>query len=234
MEIQHKQISIPGPKDNNQDVILTPVSIGNTIWCAIADGVGSSSHGGTAARTSIEIVAESAHKELAIADIFARVKRRLVSLSNESPDSKSISTTLTILKIENGVAMVGHVGDTRITHYRDVGVLTRTKDQTEVQKLLDDGTLTRHQAKRYPRKNVLMSAMSAKHDYILAESSFDVQPNDRILLTTDGFHEALLRRNIAALSAKHNKFDTFWSKLSEQLHSEKPSDDASCLAIEIG
>src|SRR3546814_5436694 len=57
-------------------------------------------------------------------------------------------------------ARVGHVGDSRIYHLRGSGLVTRTKDQTEVQHLIDEGILTPERAKMYPRKNVLLSAIS--------------------------------------------------------------------------
>jgi protein phosphatase len=109
----------------------------------------------------------------------------------------------------------------------------RTKDQTELQKLLDDGVLTKNQAARYPRRNVLLSAMSAGRDYDLHEQEFLVQKGDRILLTSDGFHSLLLRGRIAHISSSNPAFEDFWSALEAALAAETLDDDASCLAVEI-
>jgi PPM family protein phosphatase len=230
--MKYKCISIPGPKGENQDAILQPFQAGTSLWCAIADGVGSSAYGGLAARTSLEVVANASDSE-PMAELFAEVNRKLSEIAAEHESSKSISTTLSVLRIYGNQAFVGHVGDTRISHYRGLGVMARTKDHTEVQKLLDDGVLAKNQARRYPRRNVLLSAMSAGRDYDLYHTEFTVQRGDRILLTTDGFHSKLLRGRIAELSSSTPKFDAFWDSIEAAMIVEKFDDDASCLAIEI-
>lgn len=230
--MKFKLCSIAGPKGENQDAILPPFEADGCTWCAIADGVGSSALGGLAARTSLEIVQEINGSET-MPDLFIRIRRRFSEIAREHDPSKSISTTLSVLRIRGDRATVGHVGDTRISHYRGEGVMARTKDQTEVQKLLDDGALSKHQAARYPRRNVLLSAMSAGREYDLYEQEFRVQTGDRILLTSDGFHGKLPRGRIAHLSASNSVFEDFWAVVQDALSAEKLDDDASCLAIEI-
>lgn len=224
--------NITGPKGENQDAILYPFQVGDCYWCGIADGVGSSTFGGLAARSSLEIVKQVVEDD-SMKNIFSKVSKNLSEMAIDLPLGKSISTTLSILRICGSQASVGHVGDTRISHYRGAGAMGRTKDQTEVQRLLDDGVITKNQARRYPRRNVLLSAMSAGRDYDLFETEFTVQSGDRILLTTDGFHSKLLRGTIAALSSSNLEFDDFWNSILGVISSERIDDDASCLAIEI-
>lgn len=230
--MKFRKLSITGPRGENQDAVLDPLRVGDTTWCGIADGVGSAALGGMAARASLNEVRDMTAAE-SMGELFVRVSRKLVALAEEHGDPKSLTTTLSLLCIEGDKARVGHVGDTRITHYRGGGVMTRTKDQTEVQKLLDDGVLTKNQARRYPRRNVLLSAMSAGREYDLYEATFSLELGDRILLTSDGFHSKVLRPQSATLSSETPNFDDFWYKLEETLFGESLNDDASCLAIEI-
>ncbi|WP_339772768.1 protein phosphatase 2C domain-containing protein [uncultured Pseudosulfitobacter sp.] len=230
--MKFRKLSITGPKGENQDVVLEPFQVGDTTWCGIADGVGSAALGGMAARAGLDEVRGMTDAE-PMGELFARVSRKLATLAEQHGNPKSLSTTLSLLCIEGDKANVGHVGDTRITHYRGGGVMTRTKDQTEVQKLLDDGVLTKNQARRYPRRNVLLSAMSAGREYDLHEATFSLEVGDRVLLTSDGFHGKLLRPQLASLSAATPDFDEFWRALEEKLSVESMEDDASCLAIEI-
>lgn len=230
--MKSRSCSIAGPKGENQDAILPPFQAGGCTWCAIADGVGSSALGGLAAHSSLEVVRQVSGDE-SMAEVFAAVRRRLSEIAGEQETVKSVSTTLTVLRICGDRAFVGHVGDTRISHYRGEGVMGRTKDQTEVQKLLDDGVLSKNQAARYPRRNVLLSAMSAGRGYDLHEQEFTIQKGDRLLLTSDGFHNKLLRGRIAHLSSANPQFDDFWLAVQEALSAETLDDDASCLALEI-
>lgn len=230
--MKFRKLGITGPKGENQDSILEPFQLDGTTWCGVADGVGSTALGGLAARASLDEVRRMTVSEPMPA-VFNKVARKLAAIADEQGSPKSLSTTLSVLKIDGDKANVGHVGDTRITHYRGGGVMTRTKDQTEVQKLLDDGVLTMNQARRYPRRNVLLSAMSAGREYDLHEATFKLNIGDRILLTSDGFHSKLLRPQLAALSEAMPDFDEFWHALEDLLSSETLDDDASCLALEI-
>ena len=232
--MKFRTLSIAGPKGQNQDAIMEPFQIGHATWCGIADGVGSTVLGGLAARISLEEVKSVASHDASMTAVFSRVAHRLSRFADEKKaDPKSLSTTLSVLCIEDSLARLGHVGDTRITHYRGHGVMLRTKDHTEVQKLLDDGVLSKSQARRYPRRHVLLSAMSAGRDYDLCEDRFSVHKGDRILLTSDGFHSKLVRGQLAELSAKTPDFYSFWCNIQELLSATIIEDDASCLALEI-
>lgn len=230
--MKFRKLSITGPKGENQDAILEPIQLDGTTWCGVADGVGSAARGGLAARASLDEVRGMTVSEPMTA-VFDKVARKLAALADDQGSPKSLSTTLSLLSIDGDRARVGHVGDTRITHYRGGGVMTRTKDQTEVQKLLDDGVLTKNQARRYPRRNVLLSAMSAGREYDLHEATFSLNVGDRILLTSDGFHSKLLRPQLAALSEAQPDFKEFWRSLEDLLSSKRLDDDATCLALEI-
>lgn len=224
--------TIAGPKGKNQDAILPPFRSGNSTWCAIADGVGSSEASGEAARASIEVV-RAVHGNETMADLFARVRLCLTDIFSDRKAEKGFGTTLSVLCLRDSQAIVGHVGDTRISHYRGGGVVSRTKDQTEVQKLLDDGAITKNQAPRYPRRNVLLSIMSPMHDYTLHEERFLIKSKDRILLTSDGFHTKILRQVIAKISTENLLFDSFWQAVQFELQAISVDDDASCIALEI-
>lgn len=230
--MKFRKLSITGPKGENQDAVLEPFQVGDAMWSGIADGVGSAALGGMAARASLDEVRSMATTET-MGELFARVSRKLAALAEVYGSPKSLSTTLSLLRIEGNSARVGHVGDTRITQFRGGGAMTRTKDQTEVQKLLDDGVLTKYQARRYPRRSVLLSAMSAGREYDLHEATFSLEVGDRILLTSDGFHSKLFRPQLARLSVETPDFDVFWRALKDKLSKESLDDDASCLAIEI-
>lgn len=234
MKLTTSQFSIEGPKGQNDDACLSPREVDGTWWTAIADGVSSSRNGSLAARICLDIVAQSASRKPDMPRLFALCTEELASEATRNPEHGRISSTLTVMAVCNGKAHVGHVGDTRITHLRGGGVMTRTQDQTEVQKLLDEGAISPYQAKRYPRRNVLLSVMSAACPYKLFKNHFEVLAGDRILLTTDGFHSQILRREMVAISERCPTINDFTRKLEIVLRSRGIVDDASLVAIEIG
>ena len=232
-KILFQSLSLVGPRAYNQDCLLEPVSVNEDWWCAIADGVGGAEHGDVAARLCIDAVRQGVQKIECMTEVFDFVSRSLEQHADRLSLSRKMGSTLSVLHLSKKQAFVGHVGDTRISHYRGSGVMSRTRDQTEVQKLVDDGVISKYQAKRYPRRNVILSVMTPSKSYDLFEFGFTVEHGDRILLTSDGFHNQLRKGEISRISERQPSFSTFFQEIREKMSRISLSDDATCLAIEI-
>ena len=79
-----------------------------------------------------------------------------------------------------------HVGDSRAYLLRDGSLTQLTRDQTFVQLLVDQGVITREQARRHPRKNVVLQALEAEHLAAPDVGLVDVRLGDRLLVCSDG------------------------------------------------
>jgi serine/threonine protein phosphatase PrpC len=233
MRLEVRSFSLEGPKKRNDDAALLPVVVDGNWWAGIADGVGSSDYGGLAARICLDVIAEHLSADANMQDLFRECARRLDSEAANDPRCDKMGTTLSVLAIRDLTAFIGHVGDTRITHFRGGGVMGRTVDQTEVQKLLAEGALSPHQAKRYPRRNVLLSVMSPGRTYDLFQNQFDLRIGDRLLLSTDGFHSLISRREMATISHSSLTVDEFATKLEMEIQIRGVEDDATAIVAEI-
>lgn len=233
MKLIGDAISLDGPRHDNQDAYLGITRVGNDWWCAVADGVGGREGGRAASHACIEGVQVGIKQFNSMPELFKFVSTYLANKASDLNLPENMSSTLTVVRVSDGNAFVGHVGDSRVSHCRGNGILARSYDQTEVQRLLDEGVLSRHQARRYPRRNVLLSYMSAAGHYELFESKFDLKVRDRVLLTTDGFHQKLLRKTIAEISEKSSSFSDFFGRLKAEVGGIEIDDDATCVAFEV-
>lgn len=224
--------SLVGPKGENQDAVLELLETTRGFWCAIADGVGGKVAGALASEAAISGVANLAPLEPSMEELFRGCAKIFAEQEQRSPNAAGMATTLTVVFVQDGFGSVGHVGDSRLIHIRGGGVIARTADQTEVQKLIDDGVISRRLAKRYPRRNVLLSVLSRKADYNLFETRFGLQDRDRLLLSTDGFHGCLLKREVASISEEKPEFQEFCQFLCKELETRTRCDDATFLALE--
>ena len=75
--------------------------------------------------------------------------------------------------------------------------------------------------------------MSAGRDYDLHEQEISVKKDERILLTSDGFHLKPLRRRISVLSSLNLVFVGFRAVPVEAISVETLDDGASCLVMEL-
>lgn len=235
MDLQSSVFSIAGPKGINQDSVLAPIKTKSGILVAVADGIGGKPGGEFASSFVIEKLPEliDFHPDKSLKGIFNILRGMLMSKAAEIPEFESMGTTLTACLLNDNNAIVAHVGDTRIYHLRNEGLLQRTVDQSEVQKLIDDGVLSKSRAKKYSRRNVLLSAMSVKADMNVAISDFEIKRGDRIVLSSDGFHNLIFRREIRDLSVSNLSVDDFNIALKEEAELRVPKDDCTALCLQI-
>lgn len=234
MALVSSDFSIAGPSGNNEDCVLPLITCGRVSWAAIADGLGGLPKGELASSLAIGFLKEVVTDK---PELEARRAIECVSTKIEQWAAKEIApakfaTTITAVRIEDTTMNVGHVGDCRVYHLRGSGIQTRTVDQTELQALLDQGVLTQRQAIKYPRKNVLLSAIAPNRDFEIYENSFEFIPGDRVVLVSDGVYQHLTRSELRNLSLENRDLDLFINSIRDAVQNSEPTDDFSCVCIQ--
>ena len=79
--------------------------------------------------------------------------------SKNEQELSEMGTTLEVCLIYNNRAYIGHIGDSRIYRVRKDFIRKLTQDHSYVQKLVQEGTITKEEAEYHPKKNMLMKAL---------------------------------------------------------------------------
>ncbi|WP_082528946.1 MULTISPECIES: PP2C family serine/threonine-protein phosphatase [unclassified Bradyrhizobium] len=235
MTINSYCFSVVGKKIENEDAMLSRGAQDGTWLAAIADGMGGQAGGRVASTIAVEAVDRAVDKipRPSISEIFAEAKHQLQRRSEERPELSRMGTTLTLVVIEGTHASVGHVGDTRIYHLRNEGIVARTVDQTEVQELIARGVLSKASARRYSRRNVLLSVLSPASEFQLFQTDFELQEGDRLVLCTDGISSKIFAKELRDLSLECKTAQEFCARLMREVESRDPRDDYSAICIDI-
>lgn len=235
MKFKALSFSLAGRSKPNEDSTLIKALGDNAIVLGVADGMGGKPGGAIASKTALELISTLVGDESAVSieKLFQEVRSALKVKSAETEDFQDMATTLSIVLVKDKLALVGHVGDCRVYHLRSSGLISRTKDQTEVQRLLDDGILSKQRAQEYRRKNILLSVMNAEDTYDLQTNEFEVEPGDRLLLLTDGAYSLIQKNEIRDISINSSTIEIFLSEIQKKIESGKIRDDYSVIACEI-
>ena len=227
--------SYAGRKGSNQDSLLFEKFDDGVTLLAIADGMGGHVGGKIASELALETVKNelTLNSKADLVQVFEQVQKSFMRKVKEDPELNKMGSTLTVCVISGTRASVVHVGDTRLYHLRDRGIVSRTKDQTELQQLIDQGVVSKARAKNYHRKNILLSVMSAYRDYELQIGSFDLLNGDRLVLLSDGAYSLLAKSEIRDLSLQNRNVNTFADSLKFLIESRDIKDDYSVLAFEF-
>lgn len=235
MKIVSSTFSCPGSSRENQDTVMEAFEFPGGVALAIADGIGGKPGGDVASRLAIATFKERlrATPQADVFEHFGHIRSVLSAEGFKHPQLSQMGTTLSVCIVRAAEATVGHVGDTRIYHLRDNGIVDRTRDQTEVQLLIDEGVLTKARAKRYKRRNVLTSALGASSKMEVFKSSFAVEAGDRLIFVSDGVYEVVLRREIRDLSLLSSTPEALACSLRSTVESRGPKDDYSAVCADI-
>lgn len=175
---------------------------------AVADGMGGHAAGELASSTAIATLAELDSEELTFEEVVPALKdavetsaERIAQFIHADPSRSGMGTTMTAIAWRSGRIVVIHVGDSRAYLYRDGQLHQMTRDHTYVQSLVDAGKITEEEARRHPKRNLLMRAIDGNDVPDSEPSIREAQVGDRYLLCTDGLSGVLADAEIAQVLA---------------------------------
>jgi protein phosphatase len=110
------------------------------------------------------------------------------SIAQLDATKSGMGTTMSALLVHDGFAVTGQVGDSRIYLVRDGEAHQLTEDHTYVNWQLRSGLITREEAERSPKKNVITRSVG-NHEYVEVDVRVVLlRAGDRLLVCSDGLH----------------------------------------------
>ncbi len=201
-----------GGRANNEDAYWLAPEIRLYL---VADGLGGYEGGEVASRLATRAVAEfvaEKHAEIARTPLSSENERLafwtdvLVQgidqahhkiLAAQVGELSMMGSTLAALLIPDSVALIGHVGDSRVYLYREGELRQLTRDHTLDQEVVARGVEVSEDLHAVFR-NELTRALGIEGAAEPEISRVPVQPADIFLLCTDGLYNALTTDQIAA------------------------------------
>lgn len=199
-------------RELNEDCFsIVPGADGTPSFFIIADGMGGHNSGEIASKTAVDYVSgavsgldkafgsDDAEEELK--KLIADTNRSVYEKSLELPENNGMGTTMTIAAAAGGRMYIGHVGDSRLYLVRGGGIKQLTTDHSYIEEMVRNGSLTREEAKKHPRKHVITRALGCVPDVEADVYSCDMEAGDTYVLCTDGLTNMLSEEDIAAVAA---------------------------------
>ena len=178
---------------------------------AVADGMGGMAAGDLASTIAIQAMApldvETPDDRLidALRGAVEVASEGIRAAVAEDLTRDGMGTTLTALLFSRtGTSLaLAHVGDSRAYLLRDGALEQMTKDDTFVQKLVDEGVITAEEATSHPRRAVITQALQGD-PVAPAFATLEPRDGDRWLLCSDGLSNVVRESTIAdALRSYH-------------------------------
>jgi serine/threonine protein phosphatase PrpC len=179
-------------RQHNEDAVIELPEVG--LW-AVADGMGGHQAGDVASAaiaSALASIRRHAQPSVLIDEVEDRLSEVNDRLYKESlARGAVIGSTIAMLVALERHAVALWAGDSRIYRAR-TGVLTQlTHDHSEIQQMIDEGSLAPEEASQHASANVITRAVGGAADLALDLRLSDLADEDAYLLCTDGLYREL-------------------------------------------
>ncbi len=210
MQIEYAKVSALGDRQDNQDRAAVVVAE-DAAMMLVFDGMGGHSDGASAAATGLRVVQDMfMNSKLPIFDpegflymALARAHDEVVRLGSDLAVDFRPRATCAICLVQEGGTYWAHIGDSRIYQVRDGNVLTRSRDHSHVEVLIQEGAITEEEAQDHPMRNFVECCIGG--DAPVPDMSITpkkaLEPGDVLLACTDGLWSGLGDDVIAEIGA---------------------------------
>jgi serine/threonine protein phosphatase PrpC len=186
-----------GCRSMNQDRLdwaQTPVAV----LLVVADGMGGHRLGDVAAQVAVERIMQAflqaatprlENPQQFLAEAVTAAHRAINDYAAQRaiPLDDAPRTTCVACVIQDGQALWAHVGDSRLYHLRWGRTLTRTRDHSRVQMLIDAGQITEREALTHPQRNLVFNCLGGDTPpHIDLSRPTPLAPGDILALCSDG------------------------------------------------
>jgi len=209
MQFTIYQESRLGGRKNNEDRLAHSYSR-DALLAVLADGMGGHYYGEVAAQIAVQSMVDAFQREAhpTVEDPFLFMQRTIyaahqaiLTYSATQHLADSPRTTIVACLVQNNIAYWTHAGDSRFYLIRRGKIISRTRDHSIVQHLLDEGKISPEQMEDHPDKNRIYSCLGGPQ---LPELDFShktpLHADDLLILCSDGIWSALPNETLLAQS----------------------------------
>ncbi len=165
----------------------------NRLLLAVSDGVGGASCGEVASSMAVHSMRVELLRRNSTPDPFQRlvqaVEKANTLIWNEgqsNSERRGMGATITAALIEQNVAYIAEVGDSRGYVIHSGRIKQVTTDQSLVGILVNRGLMTAEQAETAPGRNIILQSLGCNAEIKVAVSSIELTAGDYLLLCSDG------------------------------------------------
>lgn len=214
------------------------------LCCVLADGAGGHGGGDLASRWAVQelisrFASAPADEVCDLGDLVRAANAALIRQRQPDSPSADMHSTLVCLVIDIAQrrARWAHAGDSRLYWFRQGHLLSRTRDHSVVQSLMDAGLLSSADVRAHPKRSELSSALGVAPELFEVSSGVGepIEAGDVFLLCTDGLWEyvddATLEATLETAADPQSWLDTLAQRVVAAAAHKTSHDNFSALTI---
>jgi PPM family protein phosphatase len=159
--------------------------------------------------------------------------RRIGAVVASAADLRGMATTASAVLVIGSVAIVAHVGDSRVYLFRGGRLERLTLDHSWVEEQVRAGTMSATMAREHPWRNVVTRALSGGEDPEVDLAEVPLEPGDRLLLCSDGLFTVVGDGQIKSTLAQVPSLEEVCAALVEAANRGGGPDNITTLVLQV-
>jgi serine/threonine protein phosphatase PrpC len=229
-----------GNRSSNQDRCLV-LERPDCVLLVVADGMGGHAGGDLAAQATVDSLQRSLVRQRApiaqprafLQEAFEAAHLQVIEAGRSRTPPINPRTTCVACVVQGNQAYWAHLGDSRLYLVRNGTLVTRTRDHTPVEELLQSGAISASELNSHPLRNSVSRCLGGVRP--LPDVSFgaaELRADDTLLLCSDGLWNALPEQKLVAIPGYGNLQHSVDALSNEaELASYPHSDNISAVAL---
>jgi protein phosphatase len=156
---------------------------------------------------------------------------KVFSKSREDASLGGMGTTVVAVLIFSNTAYIAHAGDSRAYAFADGQLVQLTRDHSIVQRLIEEGKITKDEAKIHPRKNVITRALGVDESVDVEFTVADLSNGSTMLICTDGLTNFASNEEIVELLSSEPR-DNVVDRLIDTANNNGGGDNITAVVID--
>ncbi|MBQ3118527.1 MAG: Stp1/IreP family PP2C-type Ser/Thr phosphatase [Clostridia bacterium] len=223
---------------NEDAFFVSPPDESGSLLAIVADGMGGHNAGEVASSEAINVIKDVVldHEHNAKEMLIEAINSANSTVYNMSLDKQSLfgmGTTITACVIDKDKVTAAQVGDSRLYLIRDGMIIQITKDHSLVEMLIENGSITKEDAKHHPQKNVITRAIGTDKEVSADIYEFSICAGDILLLCSDGLVNMVEDEKILSVITRSKKFEETADKLIDAAETAGGSDNITVILIKF-
>lgn len=156
---------------------------------------------------------------------------RIFEEADQHPELIGMGTTLTMAFAVNWKLFVAHAGDSRCYLFSKGELHQLTRDHTAVAEMVRLGALSPQAAARHPYRHAVTNVLGGREPGVQAElHKLDLEPDDVLLLCSDGLTEMVGDDRIAAILQDEQEPQSICERLVAEANEQGGNDNITVIA----
>jgi serine/threonine protein phosphatase PrpC len=211
MQIEYAKVSALGDRKDNQDRAAVVVAEDAALML-VFDGMGGHSDGALAAEVGLKVVQNAfTSSSLPIFDpqgflytALAKAHDEVVKIGVDMALDFRPRATCAVCLIQEGGSFWAHIGDSRIYHMRKGVLVSRSRDHSHVEVLIQEGAITEEEALGHPMRNFVECCIGGDSPVpdMSITARHPLQNNDVLLACSDGLWSGISDAEMSEIATR--------------------------------